>query len=120
MTSRGSPSSSLRPPGDRHQPIDDRQQRVDDVLDPHDGHAGRSQVLHRGDERLELGLGEPAAELVQEQDVGRGRPCPGELELLALQQRQRARQGVRARGQARALERLDGERRARLPLTPAP
>ena len=70
---------------DRHHAIDHAQQRVDDVLDPDDRHAGRTQIcLIVVDELEHLGFGEPAGDLVEQQHARLGRQCPGELETLAV------------------------------------
>ena len=50
----------------------------------------RVDALDRVDELGDLGLGEPAGDLVEQQHRRLGRQRPGQLEPLALEQRQRA------------------------------
>ena len=69
---------------DRHHPIDHAQQGVDDVLDPDDRHAARTDLLDRLDELEHLGFGEPAGDLVEQQHARLGGQRPGEFEPLAV------------------------------------
>ena len=65
------------------------------------------QVADGRDQLLDLGLGEPAGDLVEQQDGRVAGERAGELETLAIEQRQLARLVVRLVGQTRQLERLD-------------
>ena len=55
----------------------------------------RAKLVHRLDQLLHLRLGQAACDLVQQQHAGPRGERPRELEPLALEQRQRARQRVR-------------------------
>ena len=66
----------------------------------------RVEVLDRLDEDLDLGLGEPAGDLVQEQDGGVAGERARELEPLAVEQRQRAGLLVGLGREPRELQRL--------------
>ena len=82
---------SMAPKLMAHDAVDHGQQRVHDVLDPDDRDASRAQVLDGIDERLDLGLGEAAGDLVEQQDGGIAGERPGQLEPLAVEQGQGAR-----------------------------
>ena len=75
-----------------------------------------AERLDRLDELEHLGLGQPAPDLVEEEDARLGDERPRELEPLALEQRQLARRRVRLAEQPRLLERLDARPRWPLPL----
>jgi hypothetical protein len=62
-----------------HQAVDDLHQYVDDVLDPHDADAEGPQLLDGADKFGGLGVGEAAADLVEEQDARVGRQGAGEF-----------------------------------------
>ena len=78
-----------------------------DVLDPDDGDALASNIADGRDELADLVLGQPACDLVEQQDARAGRQRPGEFQPLALQQGQRAGQRVRLGREAGPFQHLD-------------
>ena len=57
---------------EHHQPVDHGQQRVHDVLDPHDGGAAGADALDGGDQLVAFALGQPAGDLVEQQQLRPG------------------------------------------------
>ena len=79
---------------DRHHPVDDAQQGVDDVFDPYDRYSAGAYLLDGLDQVEHLALGQTTGDLIEQQQGGLGGERPGELEALAIQQRQRAGEQV--------------------------
>ena len=108
MTALGSPSAMILPASMQISRPRDLQQDVDDVLDPHDGDAAPSQLEDRADQFLRLGVGQPAADLVEQQQRRLGRQRARELQPLAVEQAERFGGPVGDAGHAAQLERRDG------------
>src|SRR5262249_39658322 len=87
--------------------IDQGNEGVNDVLDPDDRHAGAADVADQVDQRGALVLGEPAGDLVEQQDARLGRERARELEPLAVEQRERAGAPVGLVGEPAAADQLD-------------
>ena len=68
----------------------------------------RLQLEDRADQFLRLGVGQPAADLVEQQQRRPGRQRAGELEALAVEQPERLGGPVGDRDHAAQLERSDG------------
>ena len=62
---------------DGHHAVDHAHEGVDDVLDPHDRDAARADLADRVDEGEHLGFGEPAGDLVEEQQRSAAWPALG-------------------------------------------
>ena len=77
------------------------------MLDPDDRDSLCAELLDRRDQLEHLGLGQPAPDLVEQEHPGPRRERPGELESLALEQRQLSRKRVRLVEELDAPERLD-------------
>ena len=92
---------------DGHHPIDDTKQCMHDVFDPHDRDARRADLLDRLDQFEDLGLGEATRDLVEQQEPRLRGQRPGELETLAVEQRQRAGHDVGFVEHPRLVERED-------------
>ena len=73
----------------------------------------RCTVLDRVDKRVALAFGQAAGDLVEEQHLRPGAERAGELQPLALEQRQLAGQRVRLRHEAGPLQHLETERLGR-------
>ena len=108
MTALGSPSAMILPASMQMRRLGHLQQDVDDVLDPHDGDAAASQLEDRADQLLRLGVGQPAADLVEQQQRRLGRQRARKLEPLAVEQAERLGAAVGDAGHAAQLERRDG------------
>ena len=86
---------SSRPVGDdasrvhADQPLGDLQQDVHDVLDPDDRDAAGFQFEDDVDQFARLGVGQSAADLVEQQHGGIGGERARELEPLAIEQAER-------------------------------
>ena len=78
---------------DDEQPVGDRQQRVHHVLDPDHRHALRLDALQLVHQLARLVLGQPAGDLVEQQQLRPRGQRARQLEPLAVQQGQRRRRG---------------------------
>ena len=87
-----------------------------DVLDPDDRDAGGVDLADGRDQFGAFALGQPAGDLVEQQQPRRGRERARHLQPLAFQQRQRARERVGALEQARAAR--ESRRRTAQPRAP--
>ena len=67
------------------QPLDDGIQRMQHVLDPDDGDAACVDGADGRDQRPAFALGQPAGDLVEQQQLRFGRQRAGEFQPLALQ-----------------------------------
>ena len=81
---------------DDQQAIGDSEQRMHHMLDPYDRHALFLHAADFIDEFVCLLLGQAARDFIKQQQFRPGRERASEFETLAVQQRQRAGQLVRA------------------------
>jgi hypothetical protein len=84
---------------------------VDHVLDPDHGHAARLDAPDERHQLGRLGLGEPARDLVEEEQRGAGGQRAAQLQALAVEESQRARPPVGFLREPGALEDLSADGR---------
>ena len=89
------------------EPFGDLQQDVDDMLDPDDRDAARLNSQDDVDQFARLGVGQAAADLVEQQHRGIGGERAGEFEPLAVEEAERLGAPVGDRRHAAQRERLD-------------
>ena len=89
------------------------------MLDPEDRRPLRAQLAHRRDELVHLRLGQTAGDLVEQERARLRHDRTRELEALALEQRQRAGEGVGLAGESRPSQDLDAHI-VRIALRPPP
>ena len=70
MTAAGSPSAITRPASMQTSRLDALHEHVDDVLDPDDRDAAAAHLADRRDQLAGLGVGQPGADLVEQQHAG--------------------------------------------------
>jgi len=74
-----------------HEPGHHLHEDVHDVFDPQHGDAAIAESFHSVYERLRLGVGQPRADLVEEEYRRLDGEGPREFEALAMQQAERIR-----------------------------
>ena len=82
-TARGSPSPITAPPPDADQALHSGDERPHHVLDPDHGHALGRGVLDDPGQLAHLEVGEPAGDLVEQQQLRTRGERPGEFQALA-------------------------------------
>ena len=93
-----------------HQPVDHGEQRMDDMLDPDDRDAGRADVLDQRDQRAAFVLGQAAGDLVEQQHARAGGERAGQLQPLAVEQREAAGAAVGLVGERRSVRAISTQR----------
>ena len=110
-TAAGSPSAMTRPASMQTSRSTTCTQHVDDVLDPDDARCPRARSSRIvATSSLGLGVGQAAADLVEQQHRRVGGQRPGELEPLAVQQPEALGAPVGQLDQAAQLQHLDAPR----------
>ncbi len=89
------------------QAVDDLQKHMDDMLDPDDADAAALETLDGVNEFLRFGIGQPAADLVEQDHFGLGGQRPGELEPLSVEQAERLGLAIGDRQHAADVEGLN-------------
>src|SRR5207244_32169 len=92
--------------GETDDAADGSGERVDDMLHPDDAHPALPYAVHDRDELRHFGIGEPAGDLVQQEDARLGRQPARELKTFPLEQAEATGRTIRVLRETRFLEDL--------------